>query len=83
MSHQTRWLYIALLFYRNGKTGDAFPSYNTIRELTRLTRTKISEGFKELLSRGWLANKRRQYGHSTYYEVCVQKKANTEGEIDY
>lgn len=80
MSHQTRWLYVALVYYRNTQTGDAFPTYETIRKLTRLTRDKISKGFKDLLERGWIEDKRTRFGGSTFYRVNLKKRDEIEEE---
>jgi DNA-binding MarR family transcriptional regulator len=63
-----RWLFVALMYYRNGKTGSAFPSYDTLRELTGLSRNMISKCLKELESAGWISLKRR-FNATTIYTL--------------
>ncbi len=70
----TRWLYVALVFYRNSKSGVAFPSYETIRKLTGLRRQKISEGLTELEESGWIKPRRKRYGASNVYRVLLNKE---------
>lgn len=70
----TRWLYVALVFYRNTKSGVAFPSYDTIQELTGLRRQKISEGLTELEQSGWIKPRRRRWGNSNVYQVVLMKE---------
>lgn len=71
----TRWLYVALVFYRNTKHGITFPSYCTIQELTGLRREMISKGLAELEESDWIFKKRR-YGQSNLYRI-VMNKSNT------
>lgn len=63
-----RWLFVALLYFRNGRTGNAFPSYDTLHDLTGLHRNMISECMKELEDAGWISRKRR-YNATTLYTV--------------
>jgi hypothetical protein len=63
-----RWLFVALMYYRNGWTGNAFPSYDTIRELTGLSRNMISKCLRELESAGWISLKRR-FNATTIYTL--------------
>jgi DNA-binding transcriptional MocR family regulator len=63
-----RWLFVALMYYRNGKTGNAFPSYDTLRELTGLSRNMISKCLRELESAGWISLKRR-FNATTVYTL--------------
>jgi len=73
MKFHTRWLYVALLYYRNTKNGLSFPSYDTIQNLTGLRREKISMGFTELKENGWIKTKKRRFGNSTIYEIILSK----------
>jgi hypothetical protein len=68
LSFHARWLYVALLYYRNGESKMAFPSYETMHKLTRLRRNKISDGIKELEREGWMKRKKR-FGSSTLYTL--------------
>jgi DNA-binding transcriptional regulator YhcF (GntR family) len=72
MKFHSRWLYVALVYYRNTQSGDSFPSYETIRKLTGLTRKMISKGIKELEQNRWIKKKRR-FGNSTIYKVQFNK----------
>jgi DNA-binding MarR family transcriptional regulator len=66
----TRWLYVALLYYRNTQSGQAFPSYNTLYEKFGLRRKMISKGLKELEKEGWIKKKRR-FGRSNTYRFFL------------
>jgi DNA-binding transcriptional MocR family regulator len=63
-----RWLFVALMYYRNGKTGNAFPSYDTLSEFTGLSRNMISKCLRELESAGWISLKRR-FNATTIYTL--------------
>jgi DNA replication protein DnaD len=71
MKIHSRWLYVALVFYRNSQSGVAFPSYKRIRELTGLRREKISAGIKELVERGWI-EKTSRYSQSNIYKILFK-----------
>jgi hypothetical protein len=66
------WLFVILRYYTNGKTGNAFPSYTTIHNLTGMTRKKISDSLKKLEENGWLEKKKR-FGSSTIYTLIIPK----------
>jgi hypothetical protein len=70
----TRWLYVALVFYRNNKSGVAFPSYDTIQELTGLSRRMISKGLTELEKSGWIKPRSKRFGNSNVYRVVLNKE---------
>jgi hypothetical protein len=61
-----RWLFVALMYYRNGKTGNAFPSYDTLRGLTGLSRNMISKCLRELEDAGWISLKKRCNASTIY-----------------
>lgn len=67
-----RWLFVALMYYRNGKTGNAFPSYDTLHELTGIHRNMISKCLRELESAGWISLKRR-FNRTTVYTLNFPK----------
>jgi hypothetical protein len=73
LGFHTRWLYVALVYYRNTNSGVAFPSYDTIQELTGLRREMISKGIEALKTSGWI-KKRRRYSGSTVYTVILNKE---------
>jgi DNA-binding transcriptional regulator YhcF (GntR family) len=56
------------MYYRNGKTGNAFPSYDTLSELTGLSRNMISKCLRELESAGWISLRRR-FNATTIYTL--------------
>jgi len=64
----SRWLFVALMYYRNGQTGYAFPSYDKICELTGLRRNMISKCIRELETAGWISRKKR-FNASTIYTL--------------
>jgi hypothetical protein len=72
LSFHARWLFVVLRFYTNGKSGVAFPSYNTIQALTGMRREKIASSIKELEESGWLRRQRR-FSSSTIYEVVMPR----------
>lgn len=72
LSVHARWLFVALMFYRNSKSGLAFPSYDTLCKLTGMSRNRISKAIRELENKEqewvWLRRKKRP-GSSTYYRL--------------
>ena len=68
MSDPARWLFVLLRYYTNGKTGDAFPSYDELQEMTGWRRTKVSAAIKELVESGWITRQKR-FGASTIYRL--------------
>lgn len=79
---QARWLYVALLYFRNHKTGEAFPSYTTLAKLTKMNREGISKGLKELEYWGWI-NKKRQFGNSSVYTVHLVRQTPAQVDRDH
>ena len=73
------WLFVILRYYTNGKTGNAFPSYTTIHNLTGMTRKKISDSLKKLEEKGWLEKKKR-FGGSTIYTLIIPKPLENEDD---
>ena len=70
LSIHTRWLYVALLYYRNTNSREAFPSYTTLYEKFGLRREMISKGIKELEDEGWI-KKNRRFGKSNTYRFLL------------
>lgn len=73
LKFHSRWLYVALVYYRNTQSGKSFPSYNTIQKLTGLRRQMISKGIEELWAEGWIEKKRR-FGNSNIYDVVFNRE---------
>jgi len=74
LSLHARWLFVTLRFYTNGKSGVAFPSYETIKELTGMRRQKIADSIRELEGKGWLT-KRKRFGKSNLYTLNIPPKS--------
>jgi hypothetical protein len=72
LSFHARWLFVALRYYTNGESGNAWPSYKTIQELTRMRREKINSSIKELEDAGWLERKKR-FSNSTIYTLKIPR----------
>jgi DNA replication protein DnaD len=72
LSFHARWLFVTLCFYTNRKMGVAFPSYDTIQQLTRMRREKIASSIRELEDAGWLRRQKR-FNNSTFYEVLIPR----------
>ncbi|MCC7208350.1 MAG: helix-turn-helix domain-containing protein [Anaerolineae bacterium] len=68
MSHTAFRLFVTLRYYTNGKTGDSFPSYDTLQELTGMNRRTIAKAVRELEAGGWIERKRR-FSQSTIYTI--------------
>lgn len=66
LSFHARWLFVVLRYYTNGKSGEAFPSYDTIQTLTGLRREMIAKSIRQLESRGWLSKRKRFNGSNCY-----------------
>lgn len=62
------------MYYRNTKTGNAFPSYETLRELTGMRKEMISKALKELENEKqdwvWLKRKKR-FSKATIYTLLI------------
>jgi hypothetical protein len=72
LSFHARWLFVALRYYTNGKSGLAFPSYDKIRQLTGMRRAMIAKSIGELEHAGWLRRQRR-FNTSTLYEIVMPR----------
>jgi DNA-binding MarR family transcriptional regulator len=82
LSWHARWLYVTLLYHRNGKSGVAFPSYERISELTGMRREMISKSIVQLERSGWV-RKRRRYANSNVYRLeFTTKGIESSGEIE-
>jgi hypothetical protein len=66
LSFHARWLFVVLRYYTNGKSGEAFPSYDTIQTLTGMRREMIAKSIRQLESRGWLSKRKRFNGSNCY-----------------
>ncbi|HEX8278032.1 MAG TPA: helix-turn-helix domain-containing protein, partial [Segetibacter sp.] len=69
LKFHSRWLYVALVYYRNSKNGKSFPSYDTIQQSTGLRREMIAKCLNELEESGWIKPRKKRYGNSNVYEV--------------
>lgn len=74
LKFHTRWLYVALVFYRNNQSGVAYPSYDTIQALTGLSRRMISKGLTELENSGWIKPRKKRFGSSNVYTVVLNRE---------
>lgn len=70
LSTEAKWLFVILRYHTNSKTGNAFPSYTKINEITGFHRKTISKALKELEGTGWLT-KQRRFGASTLYALQI------------
>lgn len=70
LSFHARWLFVTLRFYTNRQSGNAFPSYETIQELTGMRREMIAKSIRELADKGWLT-KRRRFSRSNLYTLNI------------
>jgi hypothetical protein len=68
LSFHARWLFVVLSYYRNRESGKAFPSYDTIHELTGMRREMIARSIQQLESGGWLT-RRKRFSSSTLYTL--------------
>jgi DNA-binding transcriptional regulator YhcF (GntR family) len=70
LSTEAKWLFVILRYHTNSKTGNAFPSYTKISEITGFHRKTISKSLKELEGAGWLT-KQRRFGATTIYALQI------------
>lgn len=66
LSSDAKWLFVILRYHTNGKTGDAFPSYDMLQIETGLPRRKIARGLRHLVEAGWVEKKRRRNASTIY-----------------
>lgn len=66
LSDYARWLFVLLRYYTNRNSGDCFPSYDEIQQITGWHRNRIAPALRELMAAGWLERKRR-FGQSSIY----------------
>jgi len=76
LTDKARWLFVLLREYTNGKSGVAFPSYDTIRERTGWGRSQISNAIKCLEKHGWLS-RQHQFGGVTLYRLVKPVEPNS------
>lgn len=69
-SHIAFRLFVCLRHFTSIHTNDAFPSYDTLRELTGMTLNSIGKALRELEKSGWLSKKKR-FGRSTIYTLLT------------
>jgi len=74
-------LFVYLRYRTNSKTGDAFPSYDTIQDETKLTRRRIAKALRVLLSVGLIERKRR-FSKSTVYTLVLPDKLPISTPVD-
>ena len=77
LSLHTRWLYVALLYYRNTQSREAFPSYNALYKKFGLRREMVAKGVRELEEEGWIKRKRR-FGRSNTYRFLLPLGSRTD-----
>jgi DNA-binding transcriptional regulator YhcF (GntR family) len=70
LSTEAKWLFVILRYHTNSKTGNAFPSYTKIQEITGFHRKTIAKSLKELEAAGWLT-KQRRFGATTIYALQI------------
>jgi len=67
-SDQAFRLFVLLMRYTNGKTGEAFPSYAHLQSLTGWSSKTIAKAIRELESAGWIVRK-KQFSGPTHYTL--------------
>lgn len=60
---------------KNNDTGLAFPKYETLMKVTKLSRASISKALEELIEHGWISIQRR-YSKSNVYAINNFKTPN-------
>ena len=71
-SDQAFRLFVLLMRYTNGKTGEAFPSYAHLQSLTGWSSKTIAKAIRELESAGWIVRKKQFSGPTQYTLVRPQ-----------
>ncbi len=74
ISPYARCIFLFLRMHTNSKTKTAFPSYETLRAETGMTKRKISNALSELETAGWLV-KQRRFADTTEYTLTIPKPA--------
>lgn len=74
ISPYARCIFLFLRMHTNSKTKTAFPSYETLRLETGMTKRKISAALSELETGGWLV-KQRRFAETTEYTLTIPKPA--------
>jgi hypothetical protein len=67
-SDQAFRLFVLLMRYTNGKTGEAFPSYTHLQSLTGWSTKTIAKAIRELEAAGWIVRK-KQFSGPTHYTL--------------
>lgn len=76
-SDQAFRLFVLLMRYTNGKTGEAFPSYAHLQSLTRWSTKTIAKAIRELETAGWIVRK-KQFSGPTHYTLVRPHSVPTE-----
>lgn len=76
-SDQAFRLFVLLMRYTNGKTGEAFPSYTHLQSLTGWSTKTIAKAIRELEAAGWIVRK-KQFSGPTHYTLVRPHSFPTE-----
>jgi hypothetical protein len=76
-SDQAFRLFVLLMRYTNGKTGEAFPSYAHIQSITGWSTKTIAKAIRELETAGWIVRK-KQFSGPTHYTLVRPHSFPTE-----
>ena len=76
-SDQAFRLFVLLMRYTNGKTGEAFPSYAHLQSLTGWSTKTIAKAIRELETAGWIVRK-KQFSGPTHYTLVRPHSFPTE-----
>jgi hypothetical protein len=83
LSLHARWLFVALMYFRNNRTGVAYPTYETLVRLTGMSKNMISKAIKELEDKEqdwvWLDRDLR-FGCSTIYRLLLPRPGETDDD---
>jgi len=77
LSDSARWLFVILRMYTNQENGDAWPSYENLRQLTGWGAATIRKAIKELKDNDWL-EVRKRFGASAVYTLKRPSSSETE-----
>src|SRR5215831_6327288 len=78
LSDSARWLFVILRMYTNQDSGDAWPSYDHLRQLTGWSTATIRKAIKELKDNDWL-EVRKRFGASAIY--VLKRPITSENEL--
>lgn len=63
---KARWLFVLLRYHTNKQSGEAFPSYDTLKQETGWAYSTIAQAVRDLEKHGWLVRK-KQFSGNTHY----------------